>query len=97
MTRLAADIDPYIALYPLNSDGSIGAVARFDDDGVGGGSLNSRFEFTATTAGYYELRTTHFGATAGGSYTLTVTTTPVSIFAPEGASSMLMKSPSPLP
>jgi thiol-disulfide isomerase/thioredoxin len=64
---VSTEFDSYLRLL----DGKGNQLAEDDDSG---GNLNARIIFTCPQDGQYKIVCTSFGATAGGSYTLTVKT-----------------------
>lgn len=93
--NMTSTFDTFLELYPLNGDGTVGARTAFDDDG--GGGTNSRLIFTASSAGFFELRTTTFDQNVTGAYSLTMQTTPVAILAPDESASMMLRTPESRP
>ncbi|WKW11496.1 Ig-like domain-containing protein [Pseudogemmatithrix spongiicola] len=77
---MSSTIDTYLELWATNAD-TVTTQVAFDDDGAGG--TNSLMTYTASTGGFFEIKTTHFSSTAQtGTYTLTISTSPLSIQAP---------------
>jgi len=80
---MSSTIDTYLELWATNAD-TVTTQVAFDDDGGGGpNGTNSLMTYTASTGGFFEIKTTHFSSTAQtGTYTLTIGTSPISIMAP---------------
>jgi len=79
--RMSSAIDTYVELWATNADTVTTQVAFNDDEAVG--ITNSLMTYTAGTAGFFEIKTTHFSSTAQtGTYNLTISTSPLSIQAP---------------
>lgn len=95
ITMTSGSFDTFLELYPLNGDGSVGTRIASDDDGAGG--TNSRIAYTAATTGFLELRTTTFVDNTTGPYTLSMSTSPSNLLAPEANATMTVQTPAPRP
>lgn len=79
--RMSSTIDTYVELWATNADTVTTQVAFNDDEATG--ITNSLMTYTASTGGFFEIKTTHWSTTAQtGTYTLTISTSPLSIQAP---------------
>ncbi len=92
---MTAAYDAFLELYPLNGDGTVGTRVASDDDGAGG--TNSRIIFTATTAGFFELRSTTFANDITGAYTLSLSSTPSNLMAPDASAPLAIRTPDSRP
>lgn len=78
ITNTSTAYDAYLELHRFN--GTAWVLETTDDDGAGG--TNARIVYTATTAGFYEIRATTFLTTTTGTSTLSVTASPLALMAP---------------
>lgn len=92
---MTAAYDAFLELYPLNGDGSVGTLAASDDDGAGG--TNSRIIFTAAATGFFELRARTFLNDITGAYTLSISSTPSNLMAPEANAPLAIRTPDSRP
>lgn len=91
ITMSSGTFDTFLEIYPLNTDGTVGALLASDDDG--GGGTNSRLVFNVTGTGFFELRARTFSADVTGAYTLGISATPSNIVAPDANAAMTIRTP----